>query len=688
MRIAIRLWFLGMAATVTDGRTCSTTGPGGLQRNSARIGGTQMQLLTDIVDADACSEACCNFSPCRSWTWSAGICELMEGYAALHGNLSATSGVVYREDVQAAPWSSLRGFNYVPPQSVNDIDMWRDYDHSVVERDMAIAQRTGFNFARVFLNFHVWDAERDMFLEKVRHFLASAHSYGIDVMLIPFDLCWFGCRSHVVSVNSSGKCWYPSPQFSLADDKTWWLAGESYVDALVAAFPAGTPGLLLWDVVNEPESGGQSGLPGEQGVRWTFVRKFVEYVRSKTTTPTTVGVAIVSNLEHVADVVDVLSFHSYHDTWELGLQRTEIALQFAREYSKPVFNSETGCIARGNAFDQTMEMCTRNGMGFAVWELMISDCLDCVGSRRWKHGLLFSDGTTRDPAAIAALHGVYVNRGERVPLAVPRPDMEGEASNVANDIANWIAQGDIDEYYDGVALLDKLSNLVESSITIPMVQPPSASARQLAAEGETTENRLRLRELLTDLVEPLKVTKMGKESGPGICVFEGTPKSCQAMSGCTLHHDTELDFIEYSPPTTQELMSCWTSVAGTPTDTGDAGSIHYCRLPNSTFKFTVGGDGGAPRQADVVMVYKAGPDCGFLDVSVDGQNVSRIDTYSADVDWEARVTLLKNVDLALSAHILIGTVVGLQNPLSSNAWVQLSAIELLLHTSVSETNVV
>ena len=102
-------------------------------------------------------------------------------------------------------------------------------------------------------------------------------------MPIPFDLCWFGCRNETVSAKSAGKCWYPSPQFSLADDKSWWSShGEKYVDALVGALPAGTPGLALWDVVNEPESGGASGLPGEKGTRWSFVKHFVNYFQSKT----------------------------------------------------------------------------------------------------------------------------------------------------------------------------------------------------------------------------------------------------------------------------------------------------------------------------------------------------------------------------------------------------------------------
>ena len=41
---------------------------------------------------------------------------------------------------------------------------------------------------------------------------------------------------------------------------------------------------------------------------------------------------------------------------------------------------------------------------------------------------MFKDGTTRDPSAVAALHGVFLNRGDNVPTAVARPDVEGATS--------------------------------------------------------------------------------------------------------------------------------------------------------------------------------------------------------------------------------------------------------------------
>lgn len=145
--------------------------------------------------ASDCAERCCATALCRTWTWAAGRCELVSGYASATTNNSATSGVIYRTGVLVTTppqefYAGLRGFNYVPPQSVNDIDMWREYDRSTIERDMAIAQKTGFNFCRVFLNFHVWSATPVEFIGNLQHFVRTAHANGISVMPIPFDLCW------------------------------------------------------------------------------------------------------------------------------------------------------------------------------------------------------------------------------------------------------------------------------------------------------------------------------------------------------------------------------------------------------------------------------------------------------------------------------------------------------------------
>lgn len=101
--------------------TCSTLGPGAIQNSTARVGGTLLGQFTSATPA-TCAAACCaaaNAShPCRSWTLVGTSCELRSGYSSPASNASATSGVVYRTDAVSAPYSSLRGFNYVPPQVI------------------------------------------------------------------------------------------------------------------------------------------------------------------------------------------------------------------------------------------------------------------------------------------------------------------------------------------------------------------------------------------------------------------------------------------------------------------------------------------------------------------------------------------------------------------------------------------
>ena len=155
---------------------------------------------------------CCSIATCMSWSWEAAPsleCAMFGSYAAPASNRSATSGVVYRQEHQPSEIAGIKGFNYVPSWAVNDIDMWRDYNAPIVERDMAIAATVGFNFARVFLNYVVWSAQRSTFLKNLNHFVKTAHANGIATMPVALDLCWFGCRTPPnFNVSATGKCWY------------------------------------------------------------------------------------------------------------------------------------------------------------------------------------------------------------------------------------------------------------------------------------------------------------------------------------------------------------------------------------------------------------------------------------------------------------------------------------------------
>jgi hypothetical protein len=134
----------------------------------------------------------------------------------------------------------------------------------------------------------------------------------------------------------------------------------------------------------------------------------------------------------------------------------------------------------------------------------------------------FRDGSTRDPAAIAALHGIFLNRGDNYELAVARPDVEGSVTRTVAEATAWLADSAA-PFEVGVGLLDMLGNLGESSLVLPLAVPLSARARQLAAGGYGATARTMVVSLLRDQVGALNATKMGAEQEPGVCTFSRAP---------------------------------------------------------------------------------------------------------------------------------------------------------------------
>ena len=103
---------------------------------------------------------------------------------------TTVSGAVYfggGGDPVTQPYGGLKGFNYYPASSMNDIDMWRDYNDDVVATDLGRASQAGFNLARVWVNYVVWQAEGDVLTSKLQRFIAAAHAVGIQTLLAPFN---------------------------------------------------------------------------------------------------------------------------------------------------------------------------------------------------------------------------------------------------------------------------------------------------------------------------------------------------------------------------------------------------------------------------------------------------------------------------------------------------------------------
>jgi hypothetical protein len=108
-----------------------------------------------------------------------------------------------------------------------------------------------------------------------------------------------------------------------------------------------------------------------------------------------------------AELVDVIVFHDYSATRARLREALDMAVALGKKYNKPVLDNEMCCIGRGNPYDMAIELHDEYGIGWYLFELMI-------GVDGWNrvHGVVYPNGTVRDPAIVSAIYGFHRNREE------------------------------------------------------------------------------------------------------------------------------------------------------------------------------------------------------------------------------------------------------------------------------------
>ncbi len=334
--------------------------------------------------------------------------------------------------------SGVRGANYLASDAKNATDYWQHYSPAETERDLDYARRLNLNQIRVFTSYQAWNADKPAFRKNLVHFLRAAHQRGMGVMpVVGF-----------------------TPQM-ITDESARPLAREWAAD-LVRTI-GDEPGLAFWDVSNEPDW----PTTPEARVRRRFdlarymAGVFHEFDKK---TPVTIGFAFVPGMEELADAVDVLSFHDYMQNRAVIRANIARAKAFAAKVGKPVFNTELGCVARANPYDVTLQEHQDAGVGWYIWELMIT--------ARWGtvHGVFYPDGSVRDPSIPAAMMGFFRNRGEAVVLE--DPDLEQWVAKAVAAARKWLAAAD-GKWEDGLDAAETAANLIEAAQLTAMREPPT-----------------------------------------------------------------------------------------------------------------------------------------------------------------------------------------------------------------------
>jgi hypothetical protein len=255
------------------------------------------------------------------------------------------------------------------------------------------------------------------------------------------------------------------PREWVQDKATWHLAKEYATDLVNTIGNGKEPGLTFWDVHNEPGT-----------ARIEFARYMAGVFRElDKVTPITIGSTTEPEMEATgSDLVDVLCFHDYSATRAQIRTHIEHAKLYAAKQGKQVMNTEIGCIARSNPYDVTLEEYMKAGVGWYIWELMITNQWGTV------HGVLYGDGTVRDPSIVAALMGFFRNRGtDIIPEVV---DHEGRATRAVAEGKKWLADPNAD-WAEGLDIAERAANLLEAGQLIAMHDLPTRQVDLLRRPG-------------------------------------------------------------------------------------------------------------------------------------------------------------------------------------------------------------
>ena len=82
----------------------------------------------------------------------------------------------------------LRGFNLVGSKCANRLDMFQKYKSEEkleqLEKELALAEKIGFNTIRLWSNFDVYYAEEDSYMEIFEKYIELCAKYGQKVMIM------------------------------------------------------------------------------------------------------------------------------------------------------------------------------------------------------------------------------------------------------------------------------------------------------------------------------------------------------------------------------------------------------------------------------------------------------------------------------------------------------------------------
>ena len=289
------------------------------------------------------------------------------------------AAVITASDISDDDLRWIRGVNYVPSTSHNDVATWQDYNRTLVEEELEYAASIGFNAIRMFLSSLPWLYNRSAFLDNLDHFITTLERFNLTSQLVVFDSC-FGNVNANISWIESGEyqnfTWIPNPgPYIVSSGASSWSIYDGYLDDIITTVGS-SKAVLLYDLHNEPD------------FSVNLMVDFIQYTANKIKALDkqgrliTVGIASSNQQSLVQEIVTSLSFHNYNGNEDGLALSNDIASQraLALSLNKPLLLTET--MSRPNdllvsvlpavygCFNESSSILDST-VGWFIWELML-----------------------------------------------------------------------------------------------------------------------------------------------------------------------------------------------------------------------------------------------------------------------------------------------------------------------------
>jgi hypothetical protein len=249
--------------------------------------------------------------------------------------------------LQNQQYTNFRGFNYQPSWGSSGMEIWRQFDGSLMDVELSRGKKyfPGMTAIRLWLSWDAFVRSPGRFEYNFETALDIAHKYGLAVLPVLFNRWHDGTLDYggiYLDHFVPGVSWLQSKQHLF----------QPYLEAVVGKH-AGDSRVFAWDLCNEPFSYNNAASASVEPVRaaeMAWLEMLYKTCKQLgTRAPVTVG--FHPGADMIEPVSDIFSIHPYWvpppDTTTVEASRAKyekrlnVCVEIANKFNKPLLATET-----------------------------------------------------------------------------------------------------------------------------------------------------------------------------------------------------------------------------------------------------------------------------------------------------------------------------------------------------------